>query len=82
MALHQKNSEGSPGWLSWLVTRPTLGFGSGQDLTVPVFKPCIGLCTGSMEPAWDSLSPPLLPPPPSSSLSLSAPPSLVLSLSK
>ena len=39
--------------------RPTLGFGSGHDLTVREFKPHIGLCADSAESAWDSLSPPL-----------------------
>ena len=45
----------------------TLGFGSGHDLEVHAFKPCI---TENVEPAWDSLFP-----------SLSAPPPLALSLS-
>ena len=35
----------------------TLDFSSGHDLTVQGFEPCIGLCTDSAEPAWDSLSP-------------------------
>ena len=52
------------------VKRPAPGFGSGHDLTVREFEPCIGLCPGSAEPAWDSLS-----------LSFSAPPALSLSLS-
>ena len=47
----------------------TLGFGSGHDLMVLEIKTCIGLCTDSAEPAWDSLS-----------FSVSDPPSLVLSL--
>ena len=51
---------------------PTLGFGSGHDLMVCEFEPCIGVCAGSVEPAWDSLSSP----------SLSALLLLVLSLSK
>ena len=51
------------------VTRPTLGLGSGHDLTVRKFEPRIGLCADSAEPVWDSLSP-----------SLPAPPLLVLSL--
>ena len=50
----------------------TLDFGSGHNLTVRGFKPCIGLCADSGEPAWDSLSPsPSLPCPYSCSLSLS-----------
>ena len=39
----------------------TLDFGSGHDLTVCEFEPCVGLCTDNVEPAWDSLS--FLPPP-------------------
>ena len=39
-----------------LVKCPILDFGSGHDLTVLEFKPCIGLCIDSAEPAWDSLS--------------------------
>ena len=61
-------------WVALLVKPPALGFGSGHDLTVCEFKPHIRLCTGSREPAWDSLSLSL-------SLSLSAPLPLVLSLS-
>ena len=34
----------------------TLDFGSGHDLSVCEFEPHIGLLTGSVEPAWDSLS--------------------------
>ena len=55
------------------VKRPTLGFGSGRDLTVCEVESRIGLCTDSMEPAWDSLSP---------SLSLCLPLMLSLSFSK
>ena len=39
------------------VKRQTLDFGSGHDLTVREFEPCMGLCADSVEPAWDSLSP-------------------------
>ena len=46
-------------WLAQLVRRPTLGCGSGHDLTVHEFKPRIRLCADSAEPAWDSLSLPL-----------------------
>ena len=49
---------------------PTLDICPGHDLRVRGFKPCIGLCTDSVESAWDSLSP-----------SLSALPMLSLSLS-
>ena len=40
---------------------PTLNFGSGHDLMVYEIKPCVGLCTDSVEPAWDSCSLPLPP---------------------
>ena len=46
-------------WVAGSVKRPTLDFGSGHDLTVRGFEPCIGLCTDSTEAAWDSLSRPL-----------------------
>ena len=36
--------------------RPTLGLGSGHDLTVHEIEPHVGLCADSVEPAWDSLS--------------------------
>ena len=52
------------------VKHVTLDFGSGHDLEVREFEPCIELCADSAEPDWDSLSP-----------SLFAPPVLVLSLS-
>ena len=59
---------GGPKWLSWLSV--WLDFGSGHDLMVmrssPTFAPLLG-----MESAWDSVSP-----------SLSAPPLLMLSLTK
>ena len=51
-----------------LVNRLTFDFGSGHNLTVCGFEPCIRLCSNSAEPAWDSL--PLSPPLPCS-LSLS-----------
>ena len=47
-----------------LVKYLTLDFNSGRDLMVCGIEPCIGLCADSMEPAWDSLSPPLSAPPP------------------
>ena len=50
-------------WMAQSVKHLTLDFGSGHDLTVPGFKPCVRLYTDSAEPAWDCLS-----------LSLSAPP--------
>ena len=38
-------------------------FGSGHDLAVREFEPCVGLCVTaqSLEPASDSVSPPLCP---------------------
>ena len=42
-------------WVTSLVEHPTLDFGSGHDLMVHVFEPCIGLCTDSSEPAWHPL---------------------------
>ena len=39
--------------------RPALDFGSGHDLTVCEFEPCVEFCADSMEPAWDSPSLPL-----------------------
>ena len=54
------------------VKRPTLGVGSGHDLTVREFEPRTWLWTGSREPAWDSPSPSLSAPPlPALFLSLS-----------
>ena len=37
------------------VRRPTLGFGSGHNLTVRGIEALVGLCTDRVEPAWDSL---------------------------
>ena len=50
-------------WGAQTVKRPTLGFGSGHDLTVLGFEPRIGLCADSAEPAWDSLPTLSLPSP-------------------
>ena len=47
-----------PGWLSRLSVR----FGPGHDLTVCGFEPHIRLCADSAEPASDSLSLPLFLP--------------------
>ena len=43
--------------MAQLVKCLTLDLGSGHDVTVGEIKPCIKLCTDSVEPAWDSLSP-------------------------
>ena len=60
-------------WVAWSVRHPTLGFGTGHDLTVYGF---VGLSPASssvsLEPVWDFLSLPLsLPLPYSLSRSLS-----------
>ena len=39
-------------WGTPSVKHPALDFGSGHDLVVRGFQPCVGLCTDSMEPAW------------------------------
>ena len=39
--------------MAQLVKRLTLGFGSGYDLTVHEFEPCVGLLTVSKKPALD-----------------------------
>ena len=54
-----------------MVKHPTFYFSSGHDLMVHEFKPCVGLCTESREPAWDSVSSFCPPPPLVLSLSLS-----------
>ena len=43
------------------VKRLTPDLGSGHDLTVCEFKPCIRLCVDGGEPAWDSASLSLCP---------------------
>ena len=65
----EKSSSGAPG-RTRSVKRPTLGFGSGHDLTVRGVEPHTGLCADSVEPAWDSLSLSVSAPPLSLSLSL------------
>ena len=50
-------------WVAQLVKCLTLDFGSGHDLTIREFEPQIVLCTKSVEPNWDSLSPSLSDPP-------------------
>ena len=47
-------------WMAQSVEHPTLDFGSGHGLMVCEFEPHVGLCADSGEPAWDSLSAPLL----------------------
>ena len=59
--------------MAQLVKCPTLDFSSGHDLVVHEFEPLIGLCTSSVELAWDSFSLPLSAPP---QLALSPSPSL------
>ena len=55
-------------WVAQLVKWPAFDFGSGYNLAVHEIEPRAGLCADSVEPAWDSLS-------------LSAPPLLMLALS-
>ena len=69
-------------WVAQLVKHLPLNLGSGLDLTVCEFKPCIGLCADGTEPAWDSLSLSLSPLMLSISLSLSLSLSFSLSLSE
>ena len=61
------------GWVAQSVKHPTPDFSSCRDPTVCEFEPCIRLCTGSVEPGWDSVSLPLSPPPPSLPLFCSCP---------
>ena len=56
-------------WVIQSVEHLTLAFGSGHDLTVHEFQPCIRLRADNVEPVWD-----LCP-------SFSAPPLLTLYLS-
>ena len=59
-------------WVAQSAEPPTLGFSSGQDLTVCDFEPCVELRAAGAEPAGDSLSFPLsLPLPHSRAPSLS-----------
>ena len=61
-------------WVAQLVKHPTLGLGSGHDLTVHKVKHRVKLCADSVEPAWDSPSLSLCPSPagvPALTLSLS-----------
>ena len=49
-------------WGAWgapSVKRPILDLGSGHDLEVHEIEPRVGLCSNSVEPAWDSRSLPL-----------------------
>ena len=52
-------------WVTQLTKLLTLGWGSGHELEVCGFKHLVRLCTGSVEPPWDSfsLSLPLCPSP-------------------
>ena len=44
--------------MTQLIEGLTLDFGSDHNLTVCEFKPGVGLCADSVEPAYNSLSPP------------------------
>ena len=54
-----KMIEARGAWGAQSIQHPTLGFGSGHDLNIFGFEPCVGLCVDSTEPAWDSFSLPL-----------------------
>ena len=54
----EKTLRGEPGWLSWSQC-PILDLGSGHNLMVQEFEPCVRLLTDGVEPAWDSVSPSL-----------------------
>ena len=41
--------------MAQLVKWLTLGLGSGHDLMVGDFEPCMGFCANSVQPAWDSV---------------------------
>ena len=72
----EENSENRGTWVAQLVKHLALDFSSGRDLMVCGFEPHVELCSGSVEPAWDSLFPPLsLPLPHSYTLSLFLSPS-------
>ena len=58
-------------WVAQSVERQTLDLGSGHDLTVQEFEPCVRCTAVSVEPTLDPLSP-----------SVSAPHLLSLSLSR
>ena len=66
MAINFNNYWGT--WVAQSVKSLALDFGSGHDLMVRGFEPHVRLCAGSAESTWDSLS-------------FSAPPLLVCSLS-
>ena len=58
-------------WVAQLVEQLILGFGSGHDLEVHEFQPCVGLCIDSAEPAWDCLFLPVSLPSPACACTLS-----------
>ena len=43
------------GWLSWVSVR-LLVSAQIMILRFPELEPCVGLCSGSLAPAWDPLS--------------------------
>ena len=50
-------------WVAQSVKHPTLDSSSSHNLMVLGFKPQVGFCADSTEPAWDSLSLSLCPSP-------------------
>ena len=51
-----KNTSSEGVWVDQSIEHPALDFGSGHDLTVHGMEPRVGLCTDSMQPAWECLS--------------------------
>ena len=54
--IYISNNKKLGAWVAHLVELLTLDFGSGHDVMVRGIEPHVGLCTDSVEPAWDSLS--------------------------
>ena len=48
---NDRGGGGGGAWMAQTVKQPTLGLGSGRDLTVHEFEPHIRLCADSAEPA-------------------------------
>ena len=55
-----ENAASQGAWVTQSVKHPTLDLGSGHDLTVCEFEPCVRHRADSVKPAWDSLSLPSL----------------------
>ena len=59
MLQHYLKLQGWGTWVAQSVKHLTLDLGSGHDLTVHEFEPCVQLFADSAEPAKNSLSPSL-----------------------